>query len=234
MRRLEELLADLSPSEREEALMYYDSYISDSGKENEAAVLEALGTPEKVAATIKEGLDGGGGEFTEAGFRSNAESGGGNQVMSYHSAAGSGQGTEQTAQNNPNPGKRQRSSGEIAIIIILVILASPLLIGLGGGLLGVLLGIAGAIFGVAVAFVAVFLALLLGGFSLVIAGFIALFGSPLVGLSLLSAGLLTTGFGAIFLAIIVLVCGKLIPFLWNGICDLFRKITSRKKGAKND
>ena len=35
MRQLEELLLDISPSEREEALQYYNDYFNDAGKENE-------------------------------------------------------------------------------------------------------------------------------------------------------------------------------------------------------
>ena len=35
MRKLEELLSDISPSEREEALQYYNDYFNDAGRENE-------------------------------------------------------------------------------------------------------------------------------------------------------------------------------------------------------
>lgn len=49
MRQLEELLSDISPSEKEEALQYYNDYFNDAGRENEASVIEALGSPEQVA-----------------------------------------------------------------------------------------------------------------------------------------------------------------------------------------
>ena len=35
MRRLEALLSDISPSEKEEALTYYNDYFNDAGQENE-------------------------------------------------------------------------------------------------------------------------------------------------------------------------------------------------------
>ena len=38
MRRLEELLFDIAPAEREEALQYYNDYFNDAGKENEQEV----------------------------------------------------------------------------------------------------------------------------------------------------------------------------------------------------
>lgn len=70
MRRLTELLVDVSPMERDEAIQYYNDYFDDAGVENEGEVISSLGTPEELARTIKAGLsDGGnGGEFTEAGF----------------------------------------------------------------------------------------------------------------------------------------------------------------------
>lgn len=70
MRRLTELLGDVSPMEREEAIQYYNDYFDDAGVENESSVIASLGSPEELARSIKAGLnDGGnGGEFTEAGF----------------------------------------------------------------------------------------------------------------------------------------------------------------------
>ena len=70
MRRLTELLGDVPPMEREEAIQYYNDYFDDAGAENESGVIASLGTPEELAKTIKAGLnDGGnGGEFTESGF----------------------------------------------------------------------------------------------------------------------------------------------------------------------
>ena len=70
MGRLAELLGDVPPQEREEAIQYYNDYFDDAGAENESGVIASLGTPEELAGAIKAGLnDGGnGGEFTESGF----------------------------------------------------------------------------------------------------------------------------------------------------------------------
>ncbi|HKM04016.1 MAG TPA: DUF1700 domain-containing protein [Lachnospiraceae bacterium] len=54
MKQLEALLFDISSSEKEEAIQYYSDYFDDAGVENEAYVINELGSPEKVAATIKE------------------------------------------------------------------------------------------------------------------------------------------------------------------------------------
>lgn len=75
MKRLSELLYDVPPSEREEAIQYYNDYFDDAGAENEQSVIASLGTPEQVARTIKAGIFDGGnaGEFTEKGFSSQAQ-----------------------------------------------------------------------------------------------------------------------------------------------------------------
>ncbi len=54
---LEQMLYDIPKDEREAAMDYYRAYFADAGAENEALVLEELGSPQKVAAGIKEGLD---------------------------------------------------------------------------------------------------------------------------------------------------------------------------------
>lgn len=58
MQELEKLLADISETERQDALDFYNSYFDDAGAENEASVLRELGSPEKVAAIIKADLKG--------------------------------------------------------------------------------------------------------------------------------------------------------------------------------
>lgn len=75
MRRLTELLGDVPPTEREEAIQYYNDYFDDAGAENESGVIASLGTPEELARAIKAGLSDGGnsGEFTEAGFSGYAQ-----------------------------------------------------------------------------------------------------------------------------------------------------------------
>ena len=55
--QLENLLRNISPEERAEALQYYNDYFDDAGAENEQEVLEALGDPKKVAENIQKDLN---------------------------------------------------------------------------------------------------------------------------------------------------------------------------------
>ena len=61
MDQLESLLQNISSTEREEALQFYEGFFDDAGKENEQEVIEALGNPARVAENIKRDLLGNGG-----------------------------------------------------------------------------------------------------------------------------------------------------------------------------
>jgi uncharacterized membrane protein len=236
MRRLEELLSDIAPSEREEALKYYNDYFQDGGAENEAKVLESLGTPEKVAATIKEGLEGQAGEFTEAGYKGSGEQSE-NPLTKYQKP-----GEQEKATEKPPKGKM--SAGTIALIIVLAILASPVLLALGAAVLGVVIGLVGAAFGVIVAILAAILAIVFAvgliavvcailGLVLIPVGFFRLFGGVLSGLAIISTGLILGGVGILFLLLTVLIIAKILPPLFRGIINLIKYIFTGKRGAKN-
>lgn len=53
LNRLKKALSGLPEQDISDALMYYDEYFYDAGKENEQKVIEELGTPEQVAAGIR-------------------------------------------------------------------------------------------------------------------------------------------------------------------------------------
>ena len=58
LRRLNELLSDVTDEERAEAIRFYEEYLDDAGPEQEAQVLAELGSPEKVAAIIRANVPG--------------------------------------------------------------------------------------------------------------------------------------------------------------------------------
>ena len=51
------LLQDIEDVERDEAIQYYQDYFDEAGIENEQQVINELGTPEKVTAIIKAGIN---------------------------------------------------------------------------------------------------------------------------------------------------------------------------------
>ena len=66
MAELERLLADMPEEERQAAVQYYADYFADAGEANEADVIRELGSPEKVAESIK--ADYYGTQFNEADY----------------------------------------------------------------------------------------------------------------------------------------------------------------------
>ncbi len=57
MKELEESLTDIPLDERMEALQYYENYFEDAGPEQEQSLISELGSPGKVAASIKADLN---------------------------------------------------------------------------------------------------------------------------------------------------------------------------------
>lgn len=217
MARLDELLADITQAEKEEALSYYEEYFEDAGEENEESVIQSLGSPEKVAATIKAGLSENAqeeGEFSETGY-----------TNSYYDVK-----DEVATTNASRKGKGLFgiSSGAWVIILILCLFALPIL----GP---VLLGIAGTVFGLLVAIAAVIFAVLVTGVALVaaaiamvVAGFATLFATPIVGVALIGASLLVAGIGILIAILGFWVVTKVIPPLFRGFVELIRKPFVRK------
>ncbi len=209
MARLDELLADITEAEKEEALSYYEEYFEDAGPEKEEEVISSLGSPEKVAATIKAGLSENAqeeGEFSETGY-----------TNSYYDVK------DEVATINKRKGLGGLGTGGWVIILILCLFALPVL----GPLL---LGVLGTIFGLLVAVVAVIFAVFVTGvalvasaIALVVAGFATLFSAPIVGVALLGAALVVAGIGILAAILGLWVVTKVIPPLLRGFVELIRK-----------
>lgn len=73
MAQLSYLLQDMPESERQDVLNYYENYFDEGGSEQEELIIRTLGSPERLAAIIKEGMqeeEGSAyGEYTESGYR---------------------------------------------------------------------------------------------------------------------------------------------------------------------
>lgn len=125
------------------------------------------------------------------------------------------------------PQKKPMTGGQIALIIVLAVLLSPVWIGVLGGLFGGGVGILAGLLGVFIAFLVVGVVLTVVGIALVIAGFVAMFGAPLGGLSLIGGGLIMVAVGLVFVWLMVLVVGTAIPALIRGCVNLCRRLFNR-------
>ncbi len=158
--------------------------------------------------------------------------GGGNAYGQQTAGAGSAYGYQQQTGNGQRngqgiPQKKPMTGGQIALIIVLAVLLSPVWIGVLGGLFGGGVGILAGLFGIFLAFLVVGVVLTVVGVALVLAGFVAMFGAPLGGLSMIGGGLVMVAVGLVFVWLMVLVVGTAIPALFRGCVNLCHRLFHR-------
>lgn len=220
MRRLEALLSDLSENEREEALQYYNGYLDDAGSENEAAVLEALGTPEALAASIRQGLK---------------EDGSGN---GYVPESGVYEKTKKETLNERYRGRGGKSSGlsggMIVLLVILCIFAAPIVI-------PVTIAFLAALFALALTAVILLGVMFFVGIVCVIAGVCALIGSVLdvvtfpAGAVLgIGMSLVTIGIGILCALLFGWLIVKVCPRVFRGTVKMCSRLFHRKGDGKDE
>lgn len=210
--QLEQKLLDIPEDERAEAMEYYRDYFNDAGSENEEQVIAELGSPDKVAASIKEGL------------RAGREDAG---------TVGHPPQTRGTAKSfsEANRDRKQTDSRSKWILIILVaIFTFPFWIGIVGALFGILVAIVAVIFSLLVAAVALATVGIVAGVICVIVGIVRFFtGGMVSGLMAVSAGLLVFALGCLCAAALVFVLGQVFPWALRGISNLLHNGFRRRK-----
>lgn len=251
IKNLDYLLSDIQDSEREEALQYYNDYFDEAGADSEEDVVQELGSPEKVAAIIKmslnENVSNENGEYSECGYEdprfervyevSNDVKN--KQDNNYSNDRTNNPGNEYNQYDNNKYENRSSSykrtytkranGGQIALIIILAIIAIPVLGPIAIGALGLVFGLIAGFFGILVGLFCATIGLVVTGIAVFVVGIIKLFTMPLVGILAIGGGLVTLGIGILFGLLFVLICTKLLPALLRGIVYLF-KIPFRNRG----
>ncbi|MDD2973306.1 MAG: hypothetical protein PHE02_14375 [Lachnospiraceae bacterium] len=231
--------------EREEAIQYYNDYFDDAGEENEGVVIGELGSPQKVAETIKTDLMGKNAEdweFTEAGCTNmggrpkaavaKVENGENTQQAGnrYQNEYGNQyNGSYNHSYENGAPAKRKPDTGKIILIVLLVIVTSPLWMSVGGALIGLIVSVIAVLAALLLAFVLLTIACIVGGLLLFGISFVKMMVSPLLGFMTMGIGLLMLGVGLLALTASVWICGKVIPVLFIGMINLCRKPFQKNK-----
>ena len=199
--QLRNALSSVPQEERDAAMSYYEEFFSDAGEENEQAVIASLGSPQELAQSII------------------------NENRNAADASPNASGFDPNTFTPPPTQSRQQSGwtgGQIALIVVLLFISSPIWLGLLAALFGVIIGFFAAIIGIIVAFGACGIAALVTGMAAIFTGAPAagLFG---VGLALFFAGLFPL---ALYPLCKLLV--KLTVACCKGIAALVRKLTGRK------
>lgn len=235
MRRLEDLLRDVPNSEREEAITYYNDYFNDAGVENEQEIIDALGSPERVADTIKAGLGGKviDGEYTEAGYQDSHDGVKEEIAVKEKKSNQTKEQPKDYSKQKPNENKLLK----VILYVLIAILLSPLWLPLTGGLFGILVAV------IAVLFVCVFIAALipfiviivgiacfLSGIVSFVVGIVQMFVAPAAAVGLLGIGLMLSGGGLLATVLGGWCLVKMLPPMIRGFVNLCRKPFTRKGG----
>lgn len=217
METLEELLSDIPDEERDEVLDFYEDYFDDAGEENESEVIAKLGTPEKLALSIRYNLKESNdeyAEYTECGYEDIRMREEGNIPDQYtvvgHSRVRRSKETEESDRRGGQENRNNRSftknrSPKFLLAIIFLVFLAPLLKGLAGGLL-IGIAVAAAVFfglpiiGLVVA-AAVTLALLVAGIGIIITALPFLITNTAIAILLIGVGMLS--FAVVFVGLIV-------------------------------
>lgn len=258
MEQLEKMLADISPSEREEALDYYESYFDDAGEDKEDQVIRELGSPGKVAAIIKDDLRENGashGAYTERGYEDPRE----REELQYPQRFGTseekeaegpdtyeyGEGswgeTEEDrrrrereerkasrAQRGGYHPKSRRGGGTAVLILILLVFCAPFLKGVLGGVLGAVVGIALLPFLLILGLGVVVLGLGAGGFACVASGIALCATSFASGVLTMGVGFLLMAVTCICLLLLTWIAGRLVPGMMRRFTDFCNRILNRR------
>ncbi len=214
MTELAALLQDVPVEERREAMQYYNDYFDDAGEENEEQVISELGSPAKVAATIKADLGSQAGDYTEYSENGYTDSRFDQKEMPA--------GRAYQRKEEKEPPKTSRAL-KIVLIIAIILVGAPVLIPLGVGITLAVLGCVIALFCAFIALVVASVAVAIVGIVVFGVGIATLIPELAVGLALVGTGLILTVLGVIATVASVKLCLVVFPGICRGIVWICRR-----------
>lgn len=202
---LERVLADMPEEERRAAVQYYADYFADAGEEKEADVLRELGSPRKVAESIKS--DYYGTEFNESEFDQK------NCMEKYGKTSG-------CKKEKSEEDSRPWTSGKVKLLLIVLIVIAvwPVSLGAAGIVLGIVASVVCFFAGLVIAAVCIMIA------GVAVAGMgIALFVIPPAAMIVTGVGLLLFAVGLAATVGTVKLCILVYPAMIRGFVNLCRR-----------
>ncbi len=233
MRELEYLLSDIPDDEKADAIEYYRDYLEEAGPENEEKVIGEFVSPERIAAIIRSDISGNlddGGEFTETGYRDERFKDPNYQMAKRYDLPEVSEEPQYSYEDQEKKHNRRRRGMDgnrtvkTVLWIILIIAASPILMGIGGGIVGLLGGVLGCLVAAVVGVGALTFALLAAGVGMVLGSVVSMVIHPLSGALLLGLGILFLGIGMIALALCGAFYGTFLPFLFRSFVNVLSRL----------
>ena len=227
MDRLAYLLSDLSEEDRREAILYYEDYFDDAGPDREGEVIQELGSPERVAAMVKNGYEEAG-EFTETGYENARYKEKPYEVIRRGGKAGSKEG-DAKAEGRGN-GENKDNTIKFLIIAGCCFFVIPLIFNMLGGIFSGIMGIIGLLFTLFFSVAGFTFKFLGNGIGELFSALTHIFTSPLYGMYHFGCGILYLGVSLLMLAFAIWFYGKLIPRVFRAITGFFRGLLGKNKG----
>ncbi|OCN03544.1 hypothetical protein A4S06_06230 [Erysipelotrichaceae bacterium MTC7] len=196
--KLSYYLRDMDENEYEDAMNYIQEYFEDAGVENEKSVMAELGSPQKLAATLRA-------EATIKNVNIKREA----------------------AENDLKEEKQKNSTLKTLLIIILGIFALPIALPLAVGMVGLLIGLAASLVALLIALVAGIVALFVVGIPNMVRS-VALLGTSFAdGLVALGLSFMMVGVAILLTLAIVALIRRFIPWLIHQLSEIFNRNNKR-------
>lgn len=224
LKQLEELLSDVNPAEREEAIKYYEDYFEDANMADEDVIKE-LGSVQAVAASIREELADK--EVTIIEEQSRQESY--EQKTAYQS-----NNDYQSNSSSSDSSKESKKSDNKAVIITAIIVACifgfPVILPIFIAIVSVLFAVIVTLLSLVIAGGACTAAFGIAAAACLVVGFVKLFLSPFASLLLFGGCMICLGLCFLSALATIKLCTFIIPGFFKGIAMLI-EIPFRKKEA---
>lgn len=249
LKQLEYLLQDIDDKDREDALTYYMDYMDDAGIFESDSVEGLLDAPERIAMTIRSSMNSGDidkSEFSEQGFFDGRLE---NERHVPDVYGSSGRKEEKVQEDDWSYAPKQEDwhkeetkpfhedsdrgnkIGKYILIGILVILAIPLITGIGGTILGFIATIFGILLACLLAAGGCGIGFTIGGVVLFALSIARMVVSVPQGILMMGMSFVLIALGILGIMLAIIIFTKLVPWIIRGIVSLFRRIF-RKGGSE--
>lgn len=226
LKQLEELLSDVNPAEREEAIKYYEDYFEDANMADEDVIKE-LGSVQAVATSIREELA----DKEVAIVEEQSNNSYYNNTQGGSSSAYNNQNnTSQTDDSRKESKKSDNKAVIITAIIVACIFGFPVILPIFITIVSVLFAVIVTLLSLVVAGGACAAAFGAAAAACLIVGFVKLFISPFASLILFGGCMICLGLCFLSALATIKLCTCIIPGFFKGIAMLI-EIPFRKKEA---
>lgn len=258
LNRLEAQLLDVPQAEREEALQYYEDYLNDAGDAGDFDILQELGTPEKVADSIRNGLRqessdagersgqadenwqdssrtgqlGDSGYFSENGYVDRETQKEELQRVKQPACGDRSDADWQSTDSDPedDSSAARRKQSPVWLWILLIVFAAPVVLPIVFGLLVAAISVLFALFITGIALLVCGIVCTGAGIWALIQAFTQIVAWPAAAMIGIGISLAAIGIGVLVTLLMGWLIGKVVPTGVRALCNCLHRIVTRKGG----